>query len=171
MDEILIVEYDPQWSAMYEAEKARVVGALGDRVKRIEHIGSTAVPNLPAKPIIDILIGVESIDESREKAVPILEDMGYSFWAADPNKEVLFLVKGLPPNGSRTHHIHIAHIDSPTWERVLFRDYLRAHADEAQRYAQLKRDLAEKFTDDREAYTDAKGEYIKRITALAKEQR
>jgi GrpB-like predicted nucleotidyltransferase (UPF0157 family) len=168
MDEIIIVDYDPRWPVLFMEEANRVKAALGGMIVGIEHIGSTAVPRLDAKPIIDMLIGVDSIDQAREHAVPILEGMGYSFWVDNPRKDVLFLVKGLPPNGPRTHHIHIETMDEDWADRLAFRDYLRAHPDEARQYASLKRRLASEFEMDREAYTAAKTEYIREITARAK---
>lgn len=172
MDDIHIVPYNPLWSQRFEDEKRRVLEALNNGlIKRIEHFGSTAVPNLPAKPIIDILIGVEHLGEALSKVVPVLETMGYSYWADNPRKDVLFLVKGLPPNGPRTHHIHIAELDHETWERLRFRDYLRVHAEEAQNYAKLKHDLASKFATDREAYTAAKTEYIRQVMVKAKQEK
>jgi GrpB-like predicted nucleotidyltransferase (UPF0157 family) len=169
MDDIIIVDYNPHWPHLFQQEAARIRQALGeDLILRLEHIGSTAVPGLPAKPIIDLLIGVNSIPEARQIAVPALEALGYAFWYDDPDPNHLFFVKGLPPNGPRSHHIHIVPAEGSEWDRVLFRDYLRAHPDEAARYAALKRDLATRFQNDREAYTDAKGEYIKSITEKAK---
>jgi GrpB-like predicted nucleotidyltransferase (UPF0157 family) len=153
---------------MFEAEAQRVRDALGGTVRRIEHIGSTAVPGLDAKPIIDIQIGVESVDAARRDGVPSLEALGYGYWADKSHREHLVLVRGLPPNGPRTHHVHIVSVESADWECVLFRDYLRAHPDEAAHYGALKRDLAVRFREDREAYTAAKGDYIRRITALAR---
>jgi GrpB-like predicted nucleotidyltransferase (UPF0157 family) len=168
VDEIHVVEYDPRWPVLYEAEAALVREAIGGMIRRMEHIGSTAVPGLDAKPIIDIQIGVESVDDALREAVPRLEVLGYTFWADKSHQEHITLVRGLPPNGPRTHHVHIVSVDSHDWECVQFRDYLRAHPDEAARYAALKRDLAEKFRENREAYSAGKRNYILRITALAK---
>ncbi|MBD1865322.1 MULTISPECIES: GrpB family protein [Trichocoleus] len=77
--------------------------------------------------------------------------LGYAYWLDNPDPEWMFFVKGLPPNGPRTHHLHMVEPDSVLWERLLFRDYLRKHADEAARYAQLKYHLAQRFFSDREA--------------------
>ena len=79
----------------------------------------------------------------------------------------MMFIKGLPPHGPRTHHVHMAPCDHSLWSRLYFRDYLIKHRDEAQKYACLKRELAQKFADDREAYTNAKGEYIQTITERA----
>jgi GrpB-like predicted nucleotidyltransferase (UPF0157 family) len=149
--------------------RPRVREALGGMICRMEHIGSTAVPGLDAKPIIDIQIGVESVDEALRVAVPPLEATGYRYWSEKSHQEHLILVRGLPPNGPRTHHLHIVSVESNDWECVHFRDYLCTHPDEAARYAALKRDLPEQFRDNRDAYTAGKAEYILGITALAKE--
>jgi GrpB-like predicted nucleotidyltransferase (UPF0157 family) len=169
LDEIHVVDYDSRWPAVYEVEAALVRDALGEMIRRMEHIGGTAVPGLDAKPIIDIQIGVESVDEAQQLAVAPLEAMGYSYWPDKSNREHLILVRGLPPNGPRTHHIHIVSIESPDWECVLFRDYLRTYPDEAARYTTLKRDLAQHFREDREAYTAGKAAFVQRVTALAEE--
>jgi GrpB-like predicted nucleotidyltransferase (UPF0157 family) len=169
MDEIVIVAYDPRWPQLFEQEAARIRRALGDGLlTRIEHFGSTAVPGLAAKPVIDILVGVRSLEEARRIAIPALDTLGYAYWYDNPDQEHMFFVKGLPPNGPRSHHIHMVEPQSIFWERLLFRDYLRKHPEEAARYLALKREMAVYFMEDREAYTDAKGEYIHTVTAKAK---
>lgn len=175
MDEILIANYDPDWPAKFEAEAARLRAAFSrsretsELITRIEHIGSTAVPGLAAKPIIDLLVGVASLDDARVKAVPVLAEMGYAYWHDNPDDAAhMFFVKGLPPSApQRTHHIHMVEPGSPFWERLQFRDYLRVHPADRDAYAALKRDLAARFADDREAYTDAKTEFIKAIMEKA----
>ncbi len=178
MDEIALVEYDPRWPEQFAAEAARVRAALGENlVVPVEHFGSTSVPGLSAKPIIDMLIGVRSVAEARAQAVPGLEALGYAFWYDNPNPGHLFLVKGLPPNGPRTHHIHMVEPEtfrdpnngaSLFWDRLLFRDYLRAHPGEARRYEVVKRDLAARFPEDREGYTDGKTEYVNGVMQKAR---
>jgi len=170
MDEIVVEVYDLAWPGRYavEAELLREVLPAELRL-RIEHFGSTAVPGLDAKPVIDILLGVRDLREMIEVGVPVLEARGYSFWRDNPDKSRLFLVKGLPPSAPRrTHHLHVVEMDSPLWERLLFRDYLRANPEEASRYAALKRELAARDSADREAYTDGKGEYIAEVMRKAK---
>ena len=168
MDEVIIVEYDPRWPTLFEEEAARVWKALShDIVVDIEHIGSTAVPGLAAKPIIDLMVGVHSL-ENAQVAVPLLEALGYVYWRSDPRRERMFFVKGMPPYGlQRTHHLHIVEASGEFWKRLLFRDYLRAHPREAQRYEALKRDLAVRFPKDREGYTDGKREYIQAVMEKA----
>lgn len=169
MDEIIIVDYDPGWPEKYEQEAARLRAALDPSlIIRIEHIGSTSIPNLPAKPIIDLLVGVTSLDRARQEAIPALEALGYAFWFDNPDKDHLFFVKGLPPNSPRSHHVHIVEMNNDHWDSVVFRDYLRAHPAEAARYAALKRDLAVRYRADREAYTEAKGDFVREIMEKAR---
>ncbi len=159
-DEIALTNYDPAWPGRYEQELDRVAAALPIEIlRRAEHIGSTAVPGMLAKPVVDILLGVDSLEDARETFPPILEKLGYAFWEDNPKKDRLFFVKGLPPNGPRTFHIHVTTLDSEMWERVLFRDYLRTHPEEARRYEELKQDLASKYPEDREAYSEGKTVY------------
>ncbi len=169
-DEISISPYDANWPHLFAEEKQRLETALkGHPILAIEHFGSTAIPNLPAKPIIDILIAVPSVATARTGFVPALETLDYVFWADNPKTDRLFFVKGMPPYGERrTHHVHVCERPSEQWERLLFRDYLRAHSEAAEEYAALKYTLAEKHRSDREAYTDAKDEFVCRIMALAR---
>ncbi len=95
MDDIVLVPYDPRWPVLFQEEAVRIRHLLDDLVTRIEHIGSTAVSGLAAKPIIDLLVGVRSLREAEQRAVPLLEAIGYSYWCDNPNKERMFLVKGL----------------------------------------------------------------------------
>ncbi|MGD2183945.1 GrpB family protein [Lusitaniella coriacea] len=169
MDEVIIVEYNPHWKALFEREVARIRKVLNENIiSRIEHFGSTAVPGLAAKPIIDILIGVRSLTEAKQIAISGLETLGYAYWFDNPDPQRMFFVKGLPPKPARTHHIHIVEPDSILWERLIFRDYLREHPDEAKRYAQLKHYLAQRFSGDREAYTRGKSKYVSFVLQKAR---
>ncbi len=175
---MLISDYDPVWPILFAAEVAWLRAALGDSIVAVEHFGSTAVPALASKPIIDLLVAVRSLDEARREAVPALEALGYAHWYENPDTSRLFFVKGLPPNGPRTHHVHMVEagrVYDPRLgmlsfaDRLLFRDTLRADPDEARRYAALKRHLAARFPDDREAYTAGKTEYIAAVTERARQ--
>jgi len=169
MDEILIVEHDPNWHKLFESEATIIKRVLDPNlITRIEHFGSTAVLGLAAKPIIDILIGVNSLQRVKKVAIAPLESLGYAYWSDNPDPTRIFLVKGLPPNSPRTHHIHMVEPDSILWSRLLFRDYLRTYPEEVTRYARLKRQLAQKFKSDREAYTQGKTEYIQSVMKKAK---
>lgn len=169
MDEVRLVPYDTNWPVQYQAEIARISAVIPDGlIVAAEHFGSTAIPGLPAKPIIDILIAVHSLSVARRLAVIPLDALGYAFWSDNPKTDRLFFVKGLPPSAPRrTHHIHMTEIDGEMWQRLIFRDYLRAHPDEAARYAALKHDLAARHSHDREAYTDAKSDYVASVLAKA----
>ncbi len=169
MDDIEIVEYDERWPAMYAAEATRLCDTLpASLILAMEHFGSTAIPGLAAKPVIDILVAVRSIEQARAVAVEPLRALGYAFWADNPKRDRLFFVRGLPPAPCRTHHVHVTELDGEMWGRLLFRDYLRAHPEEAARYATLKRALAERHRDDREAYTEAKASYVVEVMARAR---
>jgi GrpB-like predicted nucleotidyltransferase (UPF0157 family) len=169
LEDILIVPYDAAWPERFAVEAVALRAMLPPGlVTRIEHFGSTAVPRLDAKPIIDILVGVRSLAEAKSDSIGPLEAAGYSYWRANPDPNRLFLVKGLPPNGPRTHHLHLVEAESEMWGRLLFRDYLREHNDEAARYAVLKRDLAARFSGDREAYTHGKTDYVTAVLAQAR---
>ena len=165
-DRIEISEYDPAWPAEYEAERGRIRAALdADLLMEIQHIGSTAIPGMAAKPIIDILLMVHEGAE-RGRVIQGLQKLGYVYWAENPEPGRMFFVKGMPPFGTRrTHHVHVFDDGAERRHRIAFRDYLRLHADAAQEYAELKRQLAERFVNDRDAYTLGKDEFIANICA------
>src|SRR3990167_2536994 len=165
-DHVEIVPYNQEWphQAQDEIDKVRV--ALPKNcVIDIQHVGSTAIPGLSAKPIIDIHVAGRSLDEMKVIAVPALQKLGYEYWADNPDPERMFFVRGIPPFGEkRTHHIHIFEPTSKHWEgKIVFRDYLISHPEVAKEYEQLKIELAQQHTFDREQYTDAKGEFVKKI--------
>lgn len=166
-DRVEIVDYDPTWPAMFSAEAERLRTVLaGEDIDAIEHFGSTAVPGLAAKPVIDILLTVPSLAEARKTFPDRLATLDYVFWRDDPRPGRLYFVKGMPPFGEkRTHHLHVCERPGKLWSQLRFRDHLRAHPEDAERYAALKRDLAARYADDREAYTEAKGDFIGAIMA------
>ncbi len=168
-DEIEIVAYDPRWPTLFAEEAARLRAALpADLILGIEHFGSTAVPGLAAKPIVDILIAVRSLTEAQERAIEPLEALDYLYWYDNPKTDRMYFVKGMPPHGvRRTHHVHMTETSGEMWQRLAFRDYLRAHPEEAQRYERLKRALAAAHRADREAYTDAKAAFVVEIMEKA----
>ena len=171
MDEVWIVEYNSDWANMFELEAESIHKVVEkDLIVEIEHIGSTAVPGLAAKPIIDIMVGVRRISDGQD-LIETLENLGYVYWADNPNPERMFFVKGMPPYGKkRTHHVHVVEFEGEFWQRKLFRDYLRIHPEEAGRYEKLKRDLAVQFRCDREAYTQRKAEYIAGVMEKAQRE-
>ena len=173
MDEIQLVEYDSRWPELFLSEAKRVKSALpvGLAVS-IEHFGSTSIPGLIAKPIIDMLVAVRSVPEAREIAVLPLASIGYAFWSDNPRRDRLFFVKGLPPAAAhRTNHIHILEPGSDMQAQLLFRDYLRSHPDEALRYGELKLELMARHRSDREAYTAAKSTYVDQVIVKARAEK
>lgn len=170
---IVIVPYRAAWNAQFEIERRALEAALPkEAVLAVEHFGSTAIPGMPAKPIVDVLIAVTSLTEARRAFPEILDSLGYDFWTDNPKRDRLFFVKGMPPRGKvRTHHIHVCEPDGEVWERRLFRDYLIAHPDRASDYARLKNRLAAMFAEDREGYTRAKEGFIAEIMAEARRLR
>jgi GrpB-like predicted nucleotidyltransferase (UPF0157 family) len=169
MDEVEVVNYDPRWPALFD-EEAELLRANLDPslIVGLEHFGSTAVPALSAKPIIDILIAVRSLADAQASFVEPLRNLDYVYWAENPRKDRMFFVKGMPPFGSgRSHHVHVTEPDGEMWQRLAFRDYLRAHPEEARAYGQLKRRLASEHPTDREAYTSAKAAYIETVMRKA----
>jgi putative glutamine amidotransferase len=164
-----LAESDPAWPAMFEEEAARIRAALGEIALRVEHIGSTAVPGLAAKPIIDIQLSVGAM-VPRDRFVGPLVGLGYAFVADPTDVEHEFLTKDA--DDTRTHQIHVCPAGSE-WERrhVWFRDHLRANPDDAARYAELKRRLAAEHPNDLGTYVDGKTSFIREIESRAAETR
>ncbi len=169
MDEVEIVDYDPRWPGLFDREAERLRAALDPSlIVGLEHFGSTAIAGLSAKPIIDILIAVRSLTGARARFVEPLRRLDYVYWAENPKQDRMFFVKGMPPFGpKRSHHVHVTEPDGEMWRRLAFRDYLRAHPQEAVTYERLKRRLAAEHPADREAYTDAKSAYIESVMRKA----
>ena len=168
-EEVVIVPHNPEWSNLFEKEATFLRGKLPESlIVRVEHFGSTAVEGLAAKPIIDILVEVSSLEETRKQIVSVLEAEGYDyFWRTDVSPAYAWFIKR-DSEGKRTHHLHLIEADSKLWERLYFRDYLREFPDEAEYYAELKQALAEKYPNDRIAYTEGKAEFVVSITEKAK---
>lgn len=168
---IEIVPYDPTWPALFRDERARLTERFPGIVRRVEHFGSTAVPGLSAKPIVDMLVEVTSLDETTAQIVPALEADGYDYlWRPTSGDDTppfyAWFIKR-DKTGQRTHHLHMVERDFPQWEALLFRDYLIENPDAAQQYVDVKQRLAAEYRNDREAYTDGKGEFVRRITDIA----
>jgi GrpB-like predicted nucleotidyltransferase (UPF0157 family) len=155
---VRIVEYDLAWPGKAEAEIGRIRAAMGDAAVRIDHVGSTAVPGLAAKPIVDLQLSVSDIGV-RSSYVEPLERLGYLL-APDPDSPD-FHFFGLPAARPRTHHLHVCAAGSEDERRHLaVRDYLRAHPDEVVAYAELKRGLVARTPGDRLAYITGKDSYV-----------
>ena len=159
-EDVALHAYSATWPATFEAERGRLLALLPGPFIDIRHIGSTAVPGLAAKPIVDLLAGVESMDVARALAEPLCRS-GYTT-SAEFNARLAdrqWFMRWA--HGHRTHHLHVVVHGSPAWrQRLKFRDLMRADVSLAQRYASLKATLAATHTHDREAYTDAKAAFI-----------
>ena len=160
-----IVPYDPAWPGEFEAEKARLEPVLAPWLAgAIHHVGSTSIPGLAAKPVIDILAEVRSLEESRAAIEP-LRALSYHWF---PYQEDLMNWFCKPSPERRTHHLHLVVRGSRAWrEELAFRDALRAEPETARAYEELKRRLAVELADDREAYTVAKTEFVESVLARA----
>ncbi len=156
---VRLVPYTPEWKRYYERERAALLAALGDNILDIQHIGSTSIPGMPAKPIVDIAIAVTDFEQAKAY-IPIIERLWYEYKGEFGIPRRHYFVKGDP----RLFHLHMSEIHSTEWQNtLLFRDYLRGHPDIANDYAQLKQQLAARFPQDREAYLDGKTEFVEGV--------
>jgi GrpB-like predicted nucleotidyltransferase (UPF0157 family) len=147
------------WAAAYERERAKIAAALGEHIIGIEHVGSTSIPDVPAKPILDILVGIQDFDEARVCVGP-MTDIGYSFRGENGIPRRHYFVKGDP----RTHHVHMVEVQSDNWKVTLrFRDLLRMHPHFASEYAREKEHLARVHAGDREGYQREKDKVVESI--------
>jgi GrpB-like predicted nucleotidyltransferase (UPF0157 family) len=167
---IVLKEHNPDYADWYEVERGNLLRILAAQVVyRINHIGSTAVPELIAKPTVDILLEMDG-DYDTAAIGGILEERGWLVMARDSAAKTIDLNKGYTKTGfaDKVFHLHI----KPKGDHgeLYFRDYLRGHDDVARDYEQLKRELKERYEHDRDGYTDAKTDFIKKYTALARQE-
>ncbi|MBI5596029.1 MAG: GrpB family protein [Elusimicrobia bacterium] len=157
MDDLIeLSSYDAGWPAAFAAERDAVRAELGGRIGQVEHIGSTAVPGMAAKPTIDIMVGVEDLVVD-DTVVGPLAARGYRYLGEYGIPGRHFFRKGSPP----THHLHWVRTGGDFWwKQVVFRDYMRAAAEDARAYETLKRGLADRFHNDRARYTASKSEFV-----------
>jgi GrpB-like predicted nucleotidyltransferase (UPF0157 family) len=161
---VSLVPYDSTWPLEFAAEAERIERACAGLPIRLEHIGSTAVPGLAAKPVIDILAGRPG-NMAGEAYVPAFRQLGYEHKGAFGIPGRNYFRRGSP----RTHHVHLVSWSSELWlDHLLFRDYLRSHPDAAREYETIKRELAGMYLHDKENYTDAKGPFIRSIVRRAR---
>ncbi|CAH2214879.1 GrpB family protein [Tepidibacter aestuarii] len=163
---IEVVPHNLKWNEDYQKEAKKICSIMYSEIVDIHHIGSTSIPKIYAKPIIDILIEVKDIN-SVDKYNEEIEKLGYIAKGEYGIKDRRFFMKGLY---NRTHHIHIFQTGNPEIKRHLnFRDYMIAHPEEAKCYEELKKGLAKKFRYDNEGYCEGKDSYIKGIDKKAEE--
>jgi len=153
---VRLVPYSPEWKALFNEEKHLLESILGDMVVGIEHIGSTAIPDMPSKPIIDIAVAVRG-KEDIPRCVELLTTKGYAYKGEYGLPGRHFFIKGT----LHTHHLHVVAQGCHHWDLwLLFRNYMREHGELASQYSALKRAMAEKFASDRDSYTKSKGAFI-----------
>jgi len=158
---VIVLDYNPNWPEAFQSLRKRIADALGDMAAAIEHVGSTAVPGLAAKPIIDIDVLLAS-ETMLAAAIERLASLGYIHRGnlGVPEREAFFAPANSPP-----HHLYVCPPCSAEFRRhVAFRDYLRAHPEDAKSYGDLKRALAERYREDRSAYNTAKTEFVAELT-------
>jgi GrpB-like predicted nucleotidyltransferase (UPF0157 family) len=161
---VIIVDYDSHWPVLFEELRAPVLATLGDLVVIVEHVGSTAVPGLAAKPIIDMDVVVPSVSEI-PKAIERLAALGYIHQGdlGIPGREAF-----ISPYGKPRHHLYVCALGNDELRRHLsFRDYLLTHPGEATAYGSLKKAAALRFADDRAAYTEAKTRFVEAVLLQA----
>ncbi len=170
-DEVIIVDYNPAWPMRYEEEKARILAVIGDYLEDIQHVGSTSIPGLAAKPAIDILTVVRDISlvECCIQPLAVIEYQ-YQGERGIPGRHFFRKPVDISKTG-RTHHLHMVERGHRQQSlQPLFRDYMRRHPEAVQQYEALKRELAVKYSMDRGAYTEAKGPFIESIICAAVEE-
>jgi len=165
---VLLVPYQPEWESLFRREAALLRSVFGGAILGVEHIGSTAVAGMTAKPIIDLMCAVAGLDGARAFR-PRLEALGYEYRPDEAVPDRLFFAKG--PRERRTHHLSLTEPGSTFYEeKLLFRDYLRTHASAAEEYRRLKEGLAGRHASDRASYTEGKRAFVERILALARSE-
>jgi GrpB-like predicted nucleotidyltransferase (UPF0157 family) len=162
-DPVVIAEADPRWNDLFEYYKSKLEEALGSTAIRIDHVGSTAVAGLPAKPVIDIQVSVDDVTEE-ESYRPAIESLGWPLRARELDHRFF----RPPASEERSVHVHVCSAGSD-WERrhLLFVAYLSANSERSAQYAEVKRELAQRFGTKRVAYTDAKDHFIDETLRLA----
>jgi len=167
-DQVALSAYNPAWPQLYQAEIAAIASLLPHGLHaQFEHFGSTSIPDLAAKPIIDILLILDDRTQWQALITP-LQSLGYHYWSDNPRQDRMFFVKGMPPFGTgRTHHVHVR-TNADAQKELLFRDYLRQNKEELARYEALKSQLAQQHATDREAYTSGKDAYIAGVLSTLK---
>lgn len=166
MQSVTMVDYDPEWPVRFRELHDRIAAALGPLALAIEHVGSTSVPNLCAKPIIDLDVVVRP--ENVRAAISAVEALGYRHEGdlGVAGREAFRWVADFPE-----HHLYVCPEGSPALERhLLVRDYLRKHPDVAREYAQLKKELARKYHDNRTKYQAAKAQFIDAMLETARQE-
>jgi GrpB-like predicted nucleotidyltransferase (UPF0157 family) len=159
---VILSDYQPEWRELYELEREFILGKIGDFILDIQHVGSTAVPGLRSKPILDIAIQVRSRIETN-KCAEVLSKNGFIDRGETGGQGGYLLVKEVSPQ-FRTHHVHVVTEDDPQWmEYLALRHWLRENENLREQYAQLKAVLQERHANDRSQYTKGKSDFIRMV--------
>jgi GrpB-like predicted nucleotidyltransferase (UPF0157 family) len=162
---VVLAEYDPRWPTLFEAEQQRILDAIGPRVLAIEHVGSTAVPGMPAKPVIDVLAGTRNVAATADACTAPLQKIGYEYIPRPALSDRRFFRRGAWLLGCM-YHLHMVEMGGATWHRyTAFRDALRADPEVARGYNELKQRLASEYRYDRGTYTAEKNLFIEGVIA------
>ena len=165
--ELYLSPYREEWETLFDSEKKILLSAIGNHIIDIQHVGSTSIPGIPAKPILDLGIAVDEFENARTCIEP-LTDIGYSFRGEHGILQRHYFTRGDPT----THHIHMVEESSDEWTKLIrFRDLLRADPKMAEDYSNLKRDLWERLPGDRKAYQAAKAAFICDVLKRADKKR
>ncbi|MCX5973389.1 MAG: GrpB family protein [Coprothermobacterota bacterium] len=163
---VRLIPYTKEWERLFEEENSRLQAVVGKYVLDIQHVGSTSIPGMVAKPIIDIGIAVKDFEEAGVCIKPI-EQLGYAYKGENGIPRRHYFTKGNPG----THHVHVYEMSSRDWhDRLIFRDYLTQHPEIAKEYAELKMALAQRYPTDRPSNTDSKAPFVERVLRLARSQ-
>ena len=169
---IELVPHHPAWKEIYEAERQKIMEALGEQtVLRIEHFGSTAIPGISAKPYIDIIVEIPKALLFNGEVIEKLSGLGYHYFRqTGGGADYMIFVKGycLQGKSEQVFHIHMASEENILWHQLAFRDYLRANPARAKAYEELKKDLARTYQNDRSGYRIAKSDFIRKTLKMAK---
>ncbi|HEX6708696.1 MAG TPA: GrpB family protein [Rubrobacter sp.] len=165
---VILAEYDPGWPALFEAEKERIMDAIGPQALAIEHVGSTAIPGMPAKPVIDVMAGTRNVAETADACTAPLQNIGYEYIPKPALLDRRFFRRGAWLLECM-YHLHMVELGGDTWYRyTLFRDALRADPDVARGYQELKQQLAAEYRFDRATYTAAKNSFVEGVVDEAR---
>ncbi|TQR44378.1 GrpB family protein [Paenibacillus popilliae] len=169
MEQVIIDSYNPEWIRRYEEERDKIMEAVADIGLAVEHIGSTSVPGLSAKPVIDMMLGVRQLEDMKAKHIERLLEIGYEYVLKPDFPERLFFRRGQWRAG--TEHLHVYLYNGDNWkDNIRFRNYLRMHRDAREQYMQLKHALAAQFPHDRVQYTAGKTDFIQGIINMARRE-
>ncbi len=168
---IELANHDPNWSLIFEAEQSMINNAIGEKIISMEHVGSTSIPHLQAKPYIDISIEIEHESLFNEAIITAMEGLNYHYFRQSGNDaDYMIFVKGYHPNGEKDQifHVHMCPTGHSMLDQITFRDYLIANPERTRAYEDLKRELAIKFKNDRVGYRIAKDQFIAETMASAR---